>query len=132
MNTRVTAAIAIPQTSLHGPLSITHIRDFLGRAETLGYESAWVVDRILGAGDALEAVELLTYAAAVTTRMRLGAAVLLTALHSPVHMAKRLATLDGFPGAGIVGSASAATRRSIPPTACRPIGAPRASRKGSS
>ena len=63
MNTRVTAAIAIPQTSLHGRLSITHIRDFLARAETLGYESAWVVDRTLGAIYALEAVELLTYAA---------------------------------------------------------------------
>ena len=60
------------------------------------------MDRTLGAIYALEAVELLTYAAAVTTRMRLGAAVLLTALHSPVHMAKRLATLDALSGGRLI------------------------------
>ncbi len=94
MNTRIKAAIAIPQTSLDGALSIAHIRDFLARAEALGYESAWVVERVLGAICALESVGLLTYAAAVTTRMRLGSAVLLTALRNPVHLAKSLATLD--------------------------------------
>ena len=92
MNTRIKAAI--PQTSLDGALSIAHIRDFLARAEALGYESAWVVERVLGAICALESVGLLTYAAAVTTRMRLGSAVLLTALRNPVHLAKSLATLD--------------------------------------
>jgi len=102
MNTRVKAAIAIPQTSLHGALSIPRVREFLARAEFLGYESAWVVDRTLGAIYALEAVELLTYAAAVTTRMKLGSAVLLTALHSPVHMAKRLATLDELSGGRLI------------------------------
>ena len=102
MNTRVKAAIAIPQTSLHGALSIPRVREFLARAESLGYESAWVVDRTLGAIYALEAVELLTYAAAVTTRMKLGSAVLLTALHSPVHMAKRLATLDELSGGRLI------------------------------
>jgi len=94
VNTRIKAAIAIPQTSLDGALSIAHIRDFLARAEALGYESAWVVERVLGAICALESVGLLTYAAAVTTRMRLGSAVLLTALRNPVHLAKSLATLD--------------------------------------
>jgi probable F420-dependent oxidoreductase len=102
MNTRVNAAIAIPQTSLDGTLSIAHIRDFLARAEALGYDSAWVVDRTLGGIYALEAVELLTYAAAVTTRMKVGSAVLLTALHSPVHMAKRLATLDELSGGRLI------------------------------
>jgi len=92
VNTRIKAAI--PQTSLDGALSIAHIRDFLARAEALGYESAWVVERVLGAICALESVGLLTYAAAVTTRMRLGSAVLLTALRNPVHLAKSLATLD--------------------------------------
>jgi probable F420-dependent oxidoreductase len=94
VNTRIKAAIAIPQTSLDGALSIAHIRDFIARAEALGYESAWVVERVLGAICALESVGLLTYAAAVTTRMRLGSAVLLTALRNPVHLAKSLATLD--------------------------------------
>ncbi len=102
MNTRIKTAIAIPQTSLDGALSIAHIRDFLARAEALGYESAWVVERVLGAICALESVGLLTYAAAVTTRMRLGSAVLLTALRNPVHLAKSLATLDQLSGGRLI------------------------------
>lgn len=94
MKTRIQAAIAIPQTSIEHPVSIRLVRDVLVRADALGYHSAWVVERILGAVQALEPLELLTYAAAVTERMKLGSAVLLTALRSPVHLAKTLATLD--------------------------------------
>ena len=54
----------------------------------------WVVEQILGSIRSLEPVTLLTYAASCTERLRLGAAVLLTALRSPVHLAKALATLD--------------------------------------
>ncbi|HYB40738.1 MAG TPA: LLM class flavin-dependent oxidoreductase, partial [Candidatus Methylomirabilis sp.] len=113
MNTRVKAAIAIPQTSLSGPLSVAHISGFLARAEALGYDSAWVVERVLGAIYALEAVGLLTYAAALTRRLKLGAAVLLTALRNPVHLAKSLATLDQLSegrlivGVGLGGDAKA-------------------------
>jgi probable F420-dependent oxidoreductase len=53
-----------------------------------------VVEQVLGSIPSLEPVELLTYAAAVTRQMRLGSAVLLTALRSPVHLAKSLTTLD--------------------------------------
>src|SRR5262245_3133840 len=42
----------------------------------------------------LEPVALLAYAAAHTERLRLGSAVLLTALRSPIHLAKMLATID--------------------------------------
>jgi probable F420-dependent oxidoreductase len=102
VNPRIKAAISIPQTSLSGPLPIAHIRDFLARAETLGYDGAWVVERVLGAIYALEAVGLLTYAAAVTTRIKLGSAVLLTALRNPIHLAKSLATLDQLSGGRLV------------------------------
>ena len=74
------------------------IRHYLACAEGLGFQSAWVVEQVLGSIPSLEPIELLTYAAAVTERMRLGAAVLLTALRSPVHTAKSLATLDHLSG----------------------------------
>lgn len=90
----VTLGVAIPQTFASGPVDTRLIRDFLRRAEALGFESAWVVEHILGAMPSLAPVELLTWAAAVTERLRLGAAVLLTALRDPVHVAKSLATLD--------------------------------------
>ncbi|PWU17166.1 MAG: LLM class F420-dependent oxidoreductase [Candidatus Rokuibacteriota bacterium] len=94
MNSRVDLAIAIPQTFPGRPVDVQLIRQHLQRAEALGYHSAWVVEQILGSIPSLEPVELLTWAAAVTERIRLGAAVLLTALRSPVHLAKSLATLD--------------------------------------
>ncbi len=87
-------AVAIPQTFLRGPVDTVRIRSYLARAEKLGFGSAWVVEQVLGSIPSLEPVELLTYAAAVTERIRLGSAVLLTALRSPVHLAKSLATLD--------------------------------------
>jgi probable F420-dependent oxidoreductase len=94
VSTRIELAVAIPQTFLNREVEPARIRTFLERAEALGFGSAWVVEHILGRLPSLEPVELLTWAAAVTRRMRLGSAVLLTALRSPVHLAKSLATLD--------------------------------------
>jgi alkanesulfonate monooxygenase SsuD/methylene tetrahydromethanopterin reductase-like flavin-dependent oxidoreductase (luciferase family) len=90
--------VAIPQTFLGAHVDPARIRAFLTRAETLGFASAWVVEQILGRIPSLEPVTLLTYAAAVTARIRLGSAVLLTALRSPVHLAKSLASLDHLSG----------------------------------
>lgn len=70
------------------------IREFLARAEQLGYESVWVQEQIISDTPILEPVTLLTYAAALTTTVRLGSAVLLTVIRNPVQLAKSLATLD--------------------------------------
>lgn len=94
MNARVPLSVAIPQTFRAGRVEPALIREFLRRAEALGFESAWVLEQILGRIPMLDPVGLLTYAAAVTERLRLGSAVLLTALRSPAHLAKSLATLD--------------------------------------
>ena len=94
MNTRVTLGVAIPQTFVGEPVDTRRMREFLQRAEALGFESAWVVEQVLGSAPSLEAVSTLAWAAAVTERLRLGSAVLLTALRSPVHLAKALATID--------------------------------------
>ena len=86
--------VAIPQTVLAGAFDTRRLREYLARAEALGFHSAWVVEQILGSVRSLEPVGLLTWAAAVTERLKLGSAVLLTALRSPVQLAKSLATLD--------------------------------------
>jgi len=95
---RVEIGAAIPQTALAGAPDPRAIRAWLARAEALGVGSAWVVEQILGSIPSLEPVTLLTWAAAVTERLRLGSAVLLTALRSPVHVAKSLASLDHLSG----------------------------------
>ncbi len=94
MTSRVRLAVGIPQTFSDSPADPGKIRAFLTRAEALGFESAWVVEQVLGSLPTLEPVELLSFAAACTERIGLGSAVLLTALRSPVHLAKSLATLD--------------------------------------
>ena len=98
MTSRMRWAAGIPQAWTTGDLDRARIRRYLSRAEALGFESAWVVEQVLGAVPSLEPVELLAWAAAVTDRIRLGTAVLLTPLRSPVHLAKSLATVDQLSG----------------------------------
>ena len=102
MSPGVEPAIAIPQTFVSGRVEPARIRDFLARAEALGFHSAWVVEQILGRMASLEPVALLAHAAAHTTRLRLGSAVLLTALRSPIHLAKMLATIDQLSGGRLI------------------------------
>jgi probable F420-dependent oxidoreductase len=98
VKSRVTLGVAIPQTVHQGGFDVPKLRTFLARAEALGFESAWVVEQILGGIRSLEPVTLLTWAAACTERLRLAPAVLLTALRSPVHLAKALSSLDHLSG----------------------------------
>lgn len=87
-------AIAIPQFYADGEFEPERFRAYMGRAEELGFESAWTQESVLGAGAQFAPLEAMTYAAACTTRLRLGCTVFVTPLHSPVHLAKDLSTLD--------------------------------------
>jgi probable F420-dependent oxidoreductase len=87
-------AISIPQHVPDGTFDPAAIRAYLSRAEELGFESAWTQEQVLGAIPHLGPLETMSYAAACTERLRLGCAVLISTLHSPVHLAKSLSTLD--------------------------------------
>jgi probable F420-dependent oxidoreductase len=87
-------AISIPQFYGDGEFDPDAFRDYFARVEELGFESAWTQEGVLGAGPQLGPIEAMTYAAACTQRMRLGCVVFVTTLHSPVHLAKSLSTLD--------------------------------------
>ena len=87
-------AISIPQFATGGAFDPAAFRAHLGRAEALGFEGAWAQEQVLGTMPHLAPVETMAYAAACTARLRLGCAVLVSPLHSPVHLAKSLATLD--------------------------------------
>jgi probable F420-dependent oxidoreductase len=67
---------------------------YLARAEALGFESGWTQEQVLGTVPVLGPLETMAYAAAATTTLRLGCAVLITTLHSPAHLAKSISTLD--------------------------------------
>lgn len=93
--------VAIPQ-STNAALDIGALRRYLQRAEALGFDSLWVTEQMFGPGPRLDALSLLTYAAALTSRPRLIAGILLSALRSPVLLAKSTATLDRLSGGRVV------------------------------
>lgn len=91
-------SICIPQFADDDAFDTAALRGYLARAEAAGFESAWTIEHVLGSAPVLSPIETMTYAAACVERLRLGCAVLVTPLHSPVHLAKSLASLDQLSG----------------------------------
>jgi len=91
---KIPCGIAIPQVLGDTAVDINLIQQFVQKAETLGYDSLWVQESIVGNVPVLEPLSLLTYAAALTSRLRLGTSVMLTVLRNPVQLAKLVASLD--------------------------------------
>src|SRR5438094_1157461 len=87
-------AIAVPQFFADGEFDPAAYRSYFARAEELGFDSAWAQESTLGAAPQLSPLEAMTYAAACTQRIRLGCVVFVSTLHSPVHLAKSLTSLD--------------------------------------
>ena len=87
-------SICIPQFVEDGSFDPAALRAYLARAEALGFEGAWVQEQVLGSMPNMGSLETLAFATACTERLRLGCAVLITTLHSPVHLAKSISTLD--------------------------------------
>lgn len=69
-----------------------HVVKVARKVEEMGLHSLWALDRVVY--DNLEPLTLLSAAAAVTSRIRLGTSVLLAALRPPANLAKIIATLD--------------------------------------
>jgi probable F420-dependent oxidoreductase len=87
-------AISIPQHVDDGSFDPAGLRRYLARAEALGFQSAWVQEQVLGSLPHVAPIELMSFAAACSDRLRLGCAVFVTPLYSPVHLAKSLSSLD--------------------------------------
>src|SRR2546430_12227246 len=87
-------AISIPQHVPDGTFDPAKLRDYLTKAESLGFHSAWTQEMVLGSAPALAPLELMSFTVACTERLRLGCAVFVSPLHNPVHLAKSISTLD--------------------------------------
>lgn len=90
--------LLVPTAYPQSPPSAEELARFFRRADDLGFDSLWVIDRIFHPNPVLEPLAVLTWAAAVTHRIRLGTAVLLLAFRNPVLVAKYTATLDFLSG----------------------------------
>ncbi|HEY7223998.1 MAG TPA: TIGR03619 family F420-dependent LLM class oxidoreductase [Micromonosporaceae bacterium] len=84
------------------PENVVHVA---GRAQALGYHAVWTFQRLLSTPDwapvyrsVLDPLTTLAYAAAVTTDVRLGVAVVNLPFVTPVLLAKQAATLDVLSG----------------------------------
>ena len=86
--------IAIPQIFPSGKIEPDTIARWLAKAEALGYYGGWVQEQVFGTVATLDPIPLLSYAAALTSRIKLGTSVMLTVLRNPAPLAKSLASLD--------------------------------------
>lgn len=69
--------------------------DYVCEAEALGFHSVFVVEHhFTGHGQVSASLNILSYLAARTSRIRLGTAVLVLPWHNPVLVAEQAATLD--------------------------------------
>ena len=64
------------------------------RAEALGFRDLWVTENTLDHVTCLDPVVILSYAAAVTTKICLGCSVVVLAVHDPRMVAHQWSTLD--------------------------------------
>lgn len=115
---RLRYGVMLPQS---GRLASTHaVVDVAQAAEALDFDVVSVRDHIIfdgayisvgmrgepaGVGDdrtMLEALETLTWAAAVTTRIGLGTSVLILPNRHPLQLAKQVATLDAMSGGRVI------------------------------
>jgi len=108
----------MPVLSGPGAADPQRVAGFVRLLEDLDCESVWTVEHVvvpghyepaypydpsgrmsLGPGDDIpDPLHWLTFAAAHTTRLTLGVAMLILPEHHPVHLAKRLSTLDVLSG----------------------------------
>jgi len=86
-------SIAIPQFDYDG-FDAPGLRSYLARAEELGFEGGWTLEQTIGQAPLLAPLELLSYCAACTERLRLGVAVLVTSLHEPLQLASAVTAVD--------------------------------------
>jgi probable F420-dependent oxidoreductase len=94
----VRIGVALPQVFSGGDPDPRMIADYAALAERLGIDSLWVQSQLIGRAAVLDPVTLLAFAAAATTRVKLGASVLIAPEYHPVQLAKQLSSLDRLSG----------------------------------
>jgi probable F420-dependent oxidoreductase len=107
--------ISLPQVGQQAsPENLVRVAN---RAEELGYDSVWVLERLLwplnprepypaapngrlpeAYQNVFDPIETLTFVAAHTNRIRLGTSVIVLPFHTPIMLARRIATLDVLSG----------------------------------
>lgn len=94
---RIALGVALPHRSPDA-LAMPVVREVAIRAEALGFRDLWVTENTLDHVFCFDPVVVLSWAAAVTTRIGLGASVVVLPVHHPIHVAHQWASLDYVSG----------------------------------
>ena len=94
---KIALGVSLPHRSPE-PIGADVVRQVAQRAEALGFRDLWVTENTLDHVFCFDPVAVLTYAAAVTTKIRLGASVVVLPIHHPALVAHQWACLDYLSG----------------------------------
>lgn len=94
---RIPFGMSLPHRS-PDPLAMDTVRHVAARADALGFSDLWVTENTLDHVTCFDPVVILTLAASLTSRIRLGASVVVLAVHHPAMVAHQWATLDAVSG----------------------------------
>lgn len=94
---QITLGMALPHRS-PDPLDMRVVRQVAQRAEALGFADLWVTENTLDHVFCFDPVVVLSWAAAATSRIRLGASVVVLPIHHPALVAHQWACLDYVSG----------------------------------
>ena len=95
LHDRIAFGMSLPHRSAD-PIPPAVVRQVAERADELGFEDLWVTDNTVDDAGCFDSLLALAYAAAVTTRIRLGVSMLVLPTYDPVHVAHQVATLDAL------------------------------------
>src|SRR5262249_47884220 len=90
---KISLGMSLPHRSPE-PIDMSVVRQVAQRADALGFRDLWVTETTLDHVFWFARMVILTYAAAVTTRIRVGVSVAVLPVLSPIHVAHQIATLD--------------------------------------
>jgi len=93
LRTPIPLGMSLPHRSPE-PVDMAVVRTVAQRAEALGFRDLWVTENTLDHVFSFDPTVILTYAATVTTTIRVGVSVAVLPVHHPVHVAHQMATLD--------------------------------------
>src|ERR1700729_3195858 len=94
---KIAFGMSLPHRS-PDPIDMGAVKAVAQRAEALGFRDLWVTENTLAEVSSFDPISLLTYAATVTSTIRVGASVVVLAIHSPLMVAHQWATLDHVSG----------------------------------
>jgi probable F420-dependent oxidoreductase len=89
----VALGMSLPHRS-PDPIDMAAVRQVAQRAEALGFRDLWVTENALDHVFSFDSIVVLTHAAALTTKIRVGVAVIVLPVQHPILVAHQVASLD--------------------------------------